>query len=321
MISFVIPCYCSALTIVDVVDELDETMRRAQLEHEVILVDDCSPDDTLTHLRSLAAARPHITVLALARNFGQHSALMAGLRHASGDVVVCLDDDGQTPPREVTKILQRLDEGFDVVYGRYDQKEHTALRNVGSALNEQMARALLGKPRGLYLSSFFGARRYVIDEVARYTSPYPYIIGLILRTTRSIANVTVEHKARAVGRSGYSLRKLISLWLNGFTAFSVRPLRVSAVLGVAVAACGIVYGGVTAIRAIISPSAPPGWSSLMVALLVLGGLILSALGLVGEYLGRAYISISQAPQFVIKEQINAESTTPPDPSSPADGSP
>lgn len=303
MISFVIPCYRSAETIGSVVAEIAATMRAARLEYEVILVDDCSPDETLTVLRKIAEANPQVAVAALARNFGQHAALMAGFRMVSGDRVVCLDDDGQTPPAEALKILARLDEGFDVVYGEYGNKKHSLFRNLGSALNERMTRVLLGKPKGLYISSFFAARGYVIDEVVRYTNPYPYVIGLVLRTTRSIANVAVEHRARTSGRSGYSLRKLFSLWLNGFTTFSVKPLRMSSLVGATVAALGLVYGTYEAVRALIGATAPAGWTSLMVAVLVLGGLILAALGLVGEYLGRTYISISQAPQYVVRERL------------------
>ena len=306
MISFVVPCYRSALTIGAVVEEIAATMKQAGRDYEVILVDDGSPDNTADVLRTIAAKRSEVTVVTLARNFGQHAALMAGFRQVSGDCVVCLDDDGQTPPAEALKLLARVDEGFDVVYGEYRHKAHSTFRNVGSALNERMARALLAKPPGLYLSSFFAARRFIIDEVSRYTNPYPYVIGLILRSTRSITNVEVEHRAREIGSSGYSLHKLISLWLNGFTAFSVKPLRVSSLIGVIVAALGFVYGVIVVVRAIVVQSAPPGFSSLMVATLVIGGLILAALGLIGEYLGRTYISISQAPQYVVRWKLSGE---------------
>ncbi|HEY0248892.1 MAG TPA: glycosyltransferase family 2 protein [Gryllotalpicola sp.] len=304
-ISFVIPCYRSAGSIESVVSEIQATMTDADYEHEIVLVNDSSPDDTMDVLRRIASRTDEVSVVGLARNFGQHAALMAGFHVVSGDVIICLDDDGQTPPRESLKLLGKLDEGYDVVYGSYGEKKHSAFRNLGSALNERMARLLLDKPKGLYLSSYFAARRYVIDELKKYRTPYPYVIGLVLRTTNSIANVQVEHRARAEGVSGYRLHKLLSLWLNGFTAFSVKPLRVSSLTGVAVAALGLLFGVYTVIRRILDANIPLGWSSLMVAVLVIGGMILAALGMIGEYIGRVYISINQSPQFVVRERIDA----------------
>lgn len=302
-VSFVVPCYNSAGTIGGVVDSIGHTMGETGDEYEVILVNDCSPDNTFEVLREICAQNSHVKAIGLAKNFGQHAALMAGFHHVTGDVVVCLDDDGQTPPAEAPKLLAKIGEGYDVVYASYGEKKHSLFRNFGSAVNDRMARYLLNKPKDLYISSYFAARRFVIDKIIEYDNPFPYVIGLVLRTTKSITNVPVDHKDRAEGQSGYTFTKLFSLWLNGFTAFSVKPLRVSALVGVLVAIAGFAFGIYTVINKIINPSVPMGWSSTMVALLIIGGMILLVLGLIGEYIGRMYISINKSPQFVIKEIV------------------
>ena len=304
-ISFLIPCYRSALTLEGVTTEIDETMAamKDRYTYEIVLVNDCSPDDTFEVIRKLANSRDNVIGINLARNFGQHSALMAGFRYCSGDITVCLDDDGQTPANEVGKLLDKIEEGYDAVYAKYDHKKHSLFRNFGTVMNEEMARFLLGKPKELYVSSYFAVRKFVVEEMLRYENPYPYVIGLVLRTTKRIANVNVNHRQREIGTSGYTLSKLLGLWLNGFTAFSVKPLRIATMMGGLFAVVGFVYGIYTVIRKLVNPIAPLGWSSTMAALMFIGGFMLLMQGLVGEYIGRIYISMNSAPQFVIREVI------------------
>ncbi len=304
-ISFLIPCYRSALTLEGVTTEIDETMAamKDRYTYEIVLVNDCSPDDTFEVIRKLANSRDNVIGINLARNFGQHSALMAGFRYCSGDITVCLDDDGQTPANEVGKLLDKIEEGYDAVYAKYDHKKHSLFRNFGTVMNEEMARFLLGKPKELYVSSYFAVRKFVVEEMLRYENPYPYVIGLVLRTTKRIANVNVNHRQREIGTSGYTLSKLLGLWLNGFTAFSVKPLRIATMMGGLFAVVGFIYGIYTVIRKLVNPIAPLGWSSTMAALMFIGGFMLLMQGLVGEYIGRIYISMNSAPQFVIREVI------------------
>ena len=304
-ISFLIPCYRSALTLEGVTTEIDETMAamKDRYTYEIVLVNDCSPDDTFEVIRKLANSRDNVIGINLARNFGQHSALMAGFRYCSGDITVCLDDDGQTPANEVGKLLDKIEEGYDAVYAKYEHKKHSLFRNFGTVMNEEMARFLLGKPKELYVSSYFAVRKFVVEEMLRYENPYPYVIGLVLRTTKRIANVNVNHRQREIGTSGYTLSKLLGLWLNGFTAFSVKPLRIATMMGGLFAVVGFVYGIYTVIRKLVNPIAPLGWSSTMAALMFIGGFMLLMQGLVGEYIGRIYISMNSAPQFVIREVI------------------
>lgn len=302
MISFVIPCYKSALTIRQVVAEIKETMTNE--DFEIVLVNDASPDNTFDVIRELCLINDNIIGVNLNENFGQHAALMAGFHQVRGDIVVCLDDDGQTPAKEAGKLIAAIRQGHDAVYARYEKKQHSRFRNFGSWLNEMMARFLLEKPKELYLSSYFAAKRFIVDEMIKYENPYPYVIGLLLRTTKDIVNVDVCHREREVGESGYTLGKLIMLWLNGFTAFSVKPLRIATAAGFFVAIAGFIYGVVTIIRKLMGLNYILGFSGLMSVLLFLGGLNLIMLGLIGEYIGRIYISLNKSPQYVIRDVLN-----------------
>ena len=306
-ISFVIPCYRSEKTLPRVVAEIQEKMKwLAQYEYDIFLVNDCSPDDTFKVIKELAKEHENIKGIDFARNFGQHSALMAGLRHSDGDYVVCLDDDGQTPADEADKLLDKLEEGYDAVYAKYEHKRHSAFRNFGSRLNEVMTRIMLGKPKDLYVSSYFAVKRFVVDDMVRYENSYPYVIGLVLRSTRKIANVSVSHREREEGISGYTFKKLIGLWFNGFTAFSVKPLRIATVIGAGSAVVGFCYGIYTIIKRLFNPAVPMGFSSTMAAIVFFGGMIMLMLGLIGEYIGRIYISLNNSPQYVIREKINID---------------
>lgn len=306
-ISFVIPCYKSEKTIEYVVDEIKNKMESInKYEFEIVLVDDCSPDDTFSVIRKLCSENKNIIGVRHAKNFGQHAALMAGFHYVGGDIIVCLDDDGQTPADEVDKLLDKIEEGYDAVYAEYDKKKHSVFRNFVSVINQKMTEIMLGKPKELYLSSYFAVRKFVIDEVVKYRNSYPYVGGLVLRTTRNIGRVTVNHRERMEGVSGYDLRKLFSLWMNGFTSFSILPLRIATYGGWGVALIGFVYALITIIRKIINPAIVVGWSSTISILLILGGFILLVLGMIGEYVGRIYLSINNSPQYVVRTVINVD---------------
>ena len=306
-ISFVIPCYNSALTLEKVIDEIQNTMCKLQAyAYEIILVNDCSPDNTFEVIEELCRKHSNICGVNLAKNFGQHGALMAGFHQVTGDILVCLDDDGQTPADEVDKLLAEIENGQDVVYARYDHKKHSLFRNFGSWINEKMAQFLLGKPKELFVSSYFAARRFIVDEMLKYENAYPYVIGLVLRTTKRISNVTVNHREREIGTSGYTLGKLLALWFNGFTAFSTKPLRIATLSGGVFAVAGFLYGIYTVIKKFVNPAVPMGFSSLMAAVLFMGGMLMIMLGLIGEYIGRMYICMNNAPQFVVRDLIPAK---------------
>lgn len=307
-LSFVIPCYRSEHTVAAVVDEIRQTVAgRSGYDYEIVLVSDASPDGVYDVIKRLAAEDPHIFGAEFTKNFGQHAALMAGFRIASGDVFICLDDDGQTPASECFALIDKLEEGYDVVFASYLEKKHSLFRNFGSKVNAYMARKLIGKPKDLDIMSYFCCRRFIADEVLRYENAYPYMAGLLLRATNKVANVKVCHRDRLEGISGYSLKKLLGLWMNGFTAFSIKPLRIATVSGAAFAMIGFLYGIITIVNKLfIHPDAPMGYSSLMAVLVFMGGIVMLMLGLVGEYIGRIYISMNKSPQYVIRSTVNID---------------
>ena len=302
-ISVVIPCYGSEETIRGVVNEIIETMAQRRIIYEILLVNDCSPDGVWDVITQLVKEHSEIKGISLAKNFGQHSALMAGYRHSRGEVVISMDDDGQTPANELFNLVDKLEEGHDVVYATYENKQHSLFRNLGSKVNDFMCEKLLGKPHGLMVTSYFAAKRFVIEEMCKYDKPYTYVIGLVFRSTKNIATVPVHHRARAVGQSGYSFGKLIGLWLNGFTAFSIKPLRLASVLGIMFSIFGFIGFVYLVIKKLLDPNVPVGWSSVIASVWLIGGVILFTLGMIGEYLGRVYISMNASPQYVIKEII------------------
>jgi undecaprenyl-phosphate 4-deoxy-4-formamido-L-arabinose transferase len=304
-VSIVIPVYRGAHTIGPLVERLEQELRPHH-DLEIVLVNDGSPDDSGTVCRRLAQSRPYVRFLDLARNFSEHNAVMAGLNHCSGDCAVIMDDDFQNPPSEVNKLVDELDRGFDVVYSRYELKRHSWFRNLGSRFNDAVASLMLKKPRALYLSSFKAINRFLIDEVVRYTGPFPYIDGLILRITRNYGTVLCQHDPRATGKSGYTLKKLVALWLNMFTNFSILPLRIASLLGLIVALVGVVLAVAFLIEKLRHPELPGGWTSTIVCVLVLAGIQLFALGMIGEYLGRLFLKDNGSPQFVVRDTVNCE---------------
>jgi len=300
-LSFVIPVYNGSRTVGEVVRRIHELY--ADLRFEVVLVNDGSRDDSETVCRELAERHPDtVTFLHLARNFGEHSAVLAGLNHAAGAHVAILDDDGQNPPEEVRRLYDAIRAGGqDVVYGRYRAKRHGWLRNLGSRFNDRVANVMLGKPRELYLSSFKILNRFTVDEITRYTGAFPYIDGLILRTTRNLGQIDVEHLRRENAASGYSLGKLFRLWLNMFLNFSVTPLRVSALLGFFTSFVSIILFVLIIIdKLFINPDITHGLPTLLVIVVFFAGVQLVILGTIGEYLGRLYLDHSKSPQFVVR---------------------
>jgi glycosyltransferase involved in cell wall biosynthesis len=311
-VSIVIPVYGGEKTIGPLVRELLDRLGSA-FELEFVLVNDSSPDGAGAVCRRLAAEHPNVKFLDLSRNFSEHNAVMAGLNHSTGDHAVIIDDDFQNPPEEVIKLIREIEKGYDVVFSYYERKRHHPLRNLGSWFNNQVASVLIGKPKDLYLSSFKAINRFVIDEITKYDGPYPYVDGLILRVTRRYGRVLVEHRARGEGKSGYTLRKLVALWLNMFTNFSILPLRLASYAGFACAVLGIVVALIFTFEKLRRPDLPAGWASLIVSVFLIGGIQLFALGMIGEYLGRLFLKANRTPQFVIRESVNCGTDRPADP--------
>ena len=305
-LSLVIPCYNSENTIRAVLDEfLAAVKTRSDVSYEIILVNDSSKDKTWDTIMALAYEIPEITCIDFAKNFGQPSALMAGFAATKGKYVITADDDGQIPISRVFDFWDKLEEGYDVVCAKYNYREQPSLfRKFGTFLNESMAQHILKKPKEVALASFFIARRFVIEAMLEYENAYPYIAGLLLRTTHNIGNLVVEQRDRLAGNSGYSFIKLLRLWMNGFTAFSVIPLRVATLCGGIVSVAGLFFAIMVIVKKLLNPSISEGWSSTISIILIVGGMILLVLGMIGEYIGRIYISLNKSPQYVIRQQYS-----------------
>lgn len=304
VLSFVIPLYRSAETIAAVVRDIEAL----QIEggFEIILVNDGSPDGTSGVCRELVAkSRVPITLIEHARNYGEHNAVLTGWRHARGAHIVNLDDDGQNPPAEAVRLWREATRtGLDVIFGHYAEKQHSVWRNVGSQFTSRMTDWALDKPKGFYLSSFRCVTKFVADQVVHYAGPYPYIDGLILQVTQRIGSIEVKHETRKAGQSTYTLRRLVRLWLSAWVNFSVLPLRVATVVGLLLAVAGLA-GLVGVFVAWMKDVGPPnGFGLILAALLVFSGTQLVLLGLIGEYIGRMFLTVSQRPQSVVRDIVS-----------------
>ena len=300
-LSFVIPLYRSAETIGAVVRAIEEL--KVEGGHEIVLVNDGSPDGTAEVCRELVKqARVPITYVEHARNFGEHNAVLTGWRNARGAHLVNLDDDGQNPPAEAVRLWQHAKkEGLDIVFGHYAVKQHSVWRNFGSWFTNRMTDWALDKPPGFYLSSFRCVSAFVAKQVIGYAGPYPYIDGLLLQVTQRIGSIDVRHEARVAGESTYTLRRLVRLWLSAWINFSVLPLRVATVLGLIIAAVGLAALAAVAWLWWIDQGPATGWGWLMAAMLIFSGTQLVLLGLIGEYVGRMFLAVNQRPQSVVRD--------------------
>ncbi len=304
-VSIIIPLYNSEKTIGQLVEELIKTLK--DYNFEIVLMNDCSRDKTHEIcLHKFGTYPEFIRYFKLSRNFGEHNAVIAGLNQATGDYAIIMDDDFQNPPEELPRIIEyMLENKFDVLYTYYKEKKHGWYRNIGSLFNDRIATFLLKKPKNLYLSSFKCINRFLINEIIKYRGPYPYIDGLILRITRNIGQILVSHEERVVGKSNYNLTKLVSLWLNMFINFSIIPLRLSFLAGSI-----LTFFGISLILYFLfelyiwNPAGewPPGWASLLICIIIFAGAQLISLGLIGEYLGKLFLTDNGTPQFIIREQ-------------------
>jgi undecaprenyl-phosphate 4-deoxy-4-formamido-L-arabinose transferase len=301
-LSIVVPVYNGAATIGELVNALRALEIAGGLE--IVLVIDGSPDNSLDVCKELAAEPgAPVVLLSLSRNFGEHNAVMAGLARARGSYVITMDDDLQNPPGEVKRLFEHArDGGYDAVYTYYEEKQHAAWRNWGSRFTNWCADRLIDKPPGLYLSSFRCISAFVRERiVASYEGPYPYVDGLVFQVTENVGRLQVGHLPRIEGRSNYTLRRLIRLWLSMFLNFSVMPLRLATLFGLAFGALGALAAIIVVAEAISDNRPPQGWASLMVAVLVLAGVQLVLVGVIGEYLGRMFLAVNRKPQYLVRE--------------------
>ncbi|MCD8141876.1 MAG: glycosyltransferase [Clostridiales bacterium] len=306
LISFIIPCYASEGSVALVMDEIRSVVaQRPEFDYEIIAVNDCSPDGVWQVLCAQADQDPKVKAINLAKNGGRHNAPICGCHYARGEYVVLIDDDQQCPCDRLWDLMAPVESGaYDAAFARYPKKTQSALKNFGSKVNDLVSNWLLEKDKDLKFSNFTVMRQFIVQEMIRYQNPYPYISGLIHRSTSRIANVDMEERERTIGVGHYTFKKSFALWMNNLTAFSVKPLRLATTCGVLCALIGVIMALYTVIHKLLNPAVAAGYSSMMAVILFLGGMVMFMLGLIGEYIGRIYISLNNSPQYVIRESRN-----------------
>lgn len=305
-LSIVIPVYNAEKTIESLCNTIID-LYADKYEIDLVLVNDNSRDSSHLICQRLQQENPEkIAYLRLSRNFGEHCAVMAGLNHVSGDLCIIMDDDFQNPPEEVGRLLQEMEKGYDVVYTQYPVKNDSFFRNLGSLANDKMANLILRKPADLYLSSFKCMNSFLVKEIIKYHGPDPYIDAIILRTTTSIGKVQVRHDERKHGSSGYTLKKLVSLWGNMVISCSLIPLRVLGFIGLLLAVYGTIMG-MDVLLDVLFPTADDmtEYETLTAVTAFFRGFQMLAISVVGEYVGRIYLSLNADPQFVVREKFSA----------------
>ena len=302
--SVVIPCYKSSESLPRIVPEIIDILR-ARGDVEIILVNDGSPDDGATWqaIKDLEKNFPgEVVGVDLALNFGEHHAVMAGLKESTGDFVVIMDDDGQNPPGEVPKLLDGFTEDIDVMYTRYSIKHHSFFRNIGSSFNSYIAGILMNKPAGLYLCSFKALNRKLVDRILNYPGSFPYIDGLVFRNTQRYGVVEVEHVSRNEGESGYNLQRLIRLNLNMAFGFTILPLRIVTMVGIISSVFSVIMVALFILEFLFFEQKPvAGWTSISILITFFSGIILFGIGILGEYSGRLYLTATGKTPFIVNE--------------------
>ena len=302
LISVAIPCYKSEKTLRFVVDEIRKTINDAPgYDYQIILVNDFPFDNTFSLIKELCREDKKIVGVNLSRNFGQASAKMAAIPYVKGDVLVFMDDDGQHPASGIIPLVNKIMEGYDVVYAYFKSKKHSLFKRITSKITAKISEFNGTRVKGVHVSSFYAISRFAVDCYGAYDSPFPSMMGYLNTLIGKVTDIEMEHRARIEGKSNYSLKKLLALWLNGFTNFSVKPLRLISALGGIIAVLGFLLGFSMIIRKLINPAIAAGYTSTMAVILLLGGLILVALGFIGEYVGRTYMTVSHLQQYRVRE--------------------
>jgi undecaprenyl-phosphate 4-deoxy-4-formamido-L-arabinose transferase len=273
-------------------------------KYEVILVNDGSKDQTLEVIYSLCELNPNVKGVNLSKNFGQQQAMLAGFKFASGDLIVYCDDDGESPVKELDKFIEKIEQGYDMVWANYPDQKRKFFNRIGAYINNIMLKFIFDKPKDLNFGNMWIAKKFIIQEAIKCPNPKPYLGGVYLTITSNMANVQCDKSERLRGVSNYSYIKLIGVWLNGFTAFSIAPLRLASIIGFLTAIVGFTFMSYLIGRKLGNPEIVIGYSSIMSVILFVGGMLMIMIGMLGEYIGRIYINVNNVPQFVVKEKIN-----------------
>jgi polyisoprenyl-phosphate glycosyltransferase len=299
-ISVVIPVYNSGDNLLELEKQLDEALKT--ISYEIVFVNDNSKDNSWQIIKQLVSANNKISAINFRKNFGQDSALLAGLKYSKGNYVVIMDDDLQHSPHDIPKLYEECKKGFDICYADFREKNQAAWKNLGSWINGEMATVLLDKPKGVYMSPFKIIRGSVVRDIS-FDGPFPYIDGILLELTNNVASLNTAHHKRYRGKSNYNLIASISVFLKSFTSFSVFPLRMASFAGFLFASLGFVLGIYYLIMYFTTQELVEGWTSLIITNLIIGGLLMMTIGLIGEYIGRVYLAVNNKPQYSISEVI------------------
>lgn len=303
-ISVVIPVYKSEKCIPELTKQISDALK--DFNWELILVNDCSPDNSWTEIKKVAAENNNITGINLRKNGGQDLAILAGLNHAKGKWIVIMDDDLQHSPYDIPKLYAQAQKGFDVVYADFKQKKQKLWKNLGSWLNGKVSEITLGKPKGIYLSPFKIISGSVVKEMCKLNNLFPYIDGLIFQVTKNITQINIEHHKREYGKSNFTLVKSMQVFFRMMFGFSTFPLNFATYIGFFSSTMGFVLAIYFLVKFLLGLEPLTGWTSLIMVILILGGLILLALGIIGKYIGQMYLTINNSPKYIVKETVGYE---------------
>lgn len=302
-VSVVVPVYNSAATLPLLRERVDAVMRRASLSYEIVFVDDDSRDQSWEVIRQLAAAHREIRAAGLMRNFGQHNALLCGIRAATGDVIVTIDDDLQNPPEEIPRLLETLEGGCDVVYGTPAREQHGLFRDLASRITKIALQSTMGATTARNVSAFRAFRTHLRTAFAAYQSPFVNVDVLLTWGTSRFAAVRVAHEPRTVGASNYTFRKLVTHALNMMTGYTTLPLQVASILGFALTLFGVGILLYVLGRYVLSGGSVPGFPFLASIISIFSGAQLFSLGVIGEYLARMHFRMMERPPYVVSQAI------------------
>lgn len=304
--SALIPVFNSADVVGQTIDLTTAFFERHGLKYEIILVNDGSRDGSWGVLKRKAQENGNVTAINLLKNYGQHVAYLCGLRNATGDYVITLDDDLQNPPGEMIHLIEKARLGHDVVFGKFERKRHSLARRIGSKAISFVNRRIFGQPKGLVVSNFRILRRDVVDRICNYQAHYPYITGLALLFSNNPSHVTVEHRERSIGKSNYNLGRIAKLVVTILLSYSSLPLQLSASIGFTVALASFVLGAFFLGRRLFLGTEVPGWTTLVVLLAFFNGVTTLMLSMMGEYLMRILNQISVSRPYEVVDRVSSD---------------
>jgi undecaprenyl-phosphate 4-deoxy-4-formamido-L-arabinose transferase len=304
-ISIVIPVYNSGNILIPLHEQIRDALKN-KLTYEIIFVNDGSRDDSWKKITELALSSENITGINLRKNSGQDNALMAGLRIARGNYTVIMDDDLQHDPADINSLYEACKLGSDVCFANFRKKNQSYIKNTGSNINGRVAELLIQKPGEIYLSPYKIVNRATVNEIIKFTGPFPYIDGIILSITSNISQIFLNHQPRHSGKSNYTFSRSLSVFMKMFTGFSVLPLRIATITGCIATLVGFVLLIKYLYDYFISKDYIEGWTTVVVLIILFSGLILITLGIVGEYIGRMYLSVNNKPQYSISEIVKSK---------------